>query len=307
MLGFSSSAWAASGDIFCNPGESNCWLYRGQFSSTPAYPSKSSSIRINPAAVPVEKGFGLEGITFKNQWDFSMVKGLGRVGAAISPSNGEESFFGPPGFELSPDYLERKIKQEKYGSQKITLATAFSLLSNKASGLKKAQLNLGVIGKYNRMTNSLWGGVGVNGIAGPLTFGYAISQDEYQIDLSSYGSDLKHNLRYSTETASVGIYLTSLAVDYSYLRIYPEDMDPLQVKLITASLILQRLIFTVANRREESDRPYYDPETKSLITQEVKEDRFVGLQISATSHLMIGCFYNYYLLREFSAGVTLFF
>ncbi len=128
----------------CNPFEEKCWL-KSNSSSSPAYPSKNSQIRINPSAVPVEKGFGVEAIVFQGGADLALVKGLGRVGAAVSPSNGEETFFGPPGPESDQDYLLRMQDKNKYNSQKVALATAFSVYSNKRSGLKRLNLSLGVI------------------------------------------------------------------------------------------------------------------------------------------------------------------
>lgn len=295
-------------DIFCNSGEEKCWFYRGGGkSSAPAYPTQNSSIQINPAAVPTEKGLGIEGIFYGSSPDFSIVKGNGRVGAAISPSNGEESFFGPPGFEYSGDYLNRKIARHKYQSQKYTLATAVNLLDNKKKSLQRFQLNLGVIGKYNRETEHTLPGGGITGVAGPVTFGYSYSKDETRIDYASLGLDFYQDIPFATEVVTIGLFLNSLAVDYSYLREYVEGSETTQVVVLTASLLLQRWILTLATRSEKSTRQAYDPETKTLVDREVKGDLFAGLQFSLGKKLMVGCFYNYYLLYELSAGLTLFF
>ncbi|NJM10030.1 MAG: hypothetical protein HC883_03850 [Bdellovibrionaceae bacterium] len=71
---------------------------------------------------------------------------------------------------------------EKYKSQKVSLATAVSLWRNKKSGLRRMAMNLGVIGKYNRETKSILPGAGISGVAGPFTFGYAYSKDEFFIE-----------------------------------------------------------------------------------------------------------------------------
>lgn len=296
----------ARADIFCNPGEDHCWRWAKRGSSSQAYPSKSSSIKINPSAVPVEKGFGAETIFYKGQLDFALVKGLGRVGAAISPSNGEETFFGPPGFEISADYLKRRLDKEKYPSQKLTLATAFTLLENKRKGLQRIQFNLGVLGKYNKATGHVLPGGGVSATIGPVTLGYAAGKDEYLVDYTSYGLDEKETFNYSTETYSAGIYLTSVALDYSILNVYADQMDKMTISLLTGSLIFSKWILTASERSEVSDRAYFDNSTQTLVTQKQKYEYFGGIQFSPTEHIMLSCFYNYYLLREVSVGLTLF-
>lgn len=299
----------------CNHADEYCGAIKGNRStSTPAYPTTSSGFKLNPAAVPVEKGLGVETLMYKGQFDFALVKGLGRVGAAISPSNNEETFFGPPGFETTPDFVERKELEDKYASQKYTLAGAFNVLSNKKRGLSRIDINLGVIGKYNRQTGSAWPGGGISGIAGPFTFGYSVYKDEYKISFPEEMGISPSLLRYKVETSSVGIFLTNLAVDYSVLRLFPEDVtalsdpnDPSVVSVLTASLIFSRGMLTVSQRTEESSRPVYDRETKQLLPDRKKTETFVSAQVSATDFLMIGAFYNYYLLNEVSLGATLFF
>ena len=284
----------------CNPLEEKCWL-KSNGSSSPAYPSKNSQVRINPSAVPVEKGFGIESILFQGGADLAVVKGLGRVGAAVSPSNGEETFFGPPGPEFADDYLGRMQTKKKYNSQKLALATGFSVYSNKKSGLKRLQLSLGVIGKYNRYTKTLSPGAGVSLVGGPFTLGYAVTKDEFFIDDNT-------KLKYQTATASAGIFLSSLALDYSVMKINSEDgSEPTTVNLLTGSLLLKRWILSLAGRQEESSRGAYDFENKTLVYDRFKHETFAGVQFALTPTLMIGCFHNYYLLRELSAGLTLFF
>lgn len=304
----------------CDHAKEYCGHFKGnRSSSSPAYPSTNASININPSAVPTDKGLGVETIHFKGEWDFALVKGLGRVGAAISPSNNEETFFGPPGFELPEDFLRRKEKQLKYPSQKFTLATAFNIFDNKKKGLQRFELNLGVVGKYNRFTSTVLPGGGLSGVFGPITFGYSVYRDSYQLDYARYGLDWKPEIRYTVETYSLGLSLNSLALDYSVLRLDSDDDDshhsgshhdndevPI-VSVATASLILRRAIATVSIRQEISDRPVYNSETRSLETKKVKGEIFGGAQVAVTEFLMLGAFYNYYVLREISVGATLFF
>lgn len=290
----------------CNPAKERCWLNKGNSTSSPAYPSKNSSININPSAVPVDDGFGIEALTYDGEWDFALVKGTGRIGAAISPTNGEEAFFGPPGLELNGEYLERKIEREKYESQKINLATAFNIYKNKKSGMRQFILTLGVIGKYNTVSEDIHPGGGVGMILGPLTLGYSLSQDKYVLEKDVYQLSEDIPVPYEIETVSVGIFLNSLALDYSELKMTYEDNELSRVSLITASLLLKRVILTASRRREDSYRPAYNFKTKSLEQQQFKYEYFGGVQVGVTKTIMLGAFYNYYLLREISFGLTWF-
>ena len=304
---FFALAFAAESEAgLCDHSYEFCGYVTGnRNSTTPASPTKSSSININPSAVPIEKGFGVETIAYKGAYDFSIVKGLGRVGAAISPSNTEETFFGPPGFELPEDFLERKIERNKYPSQKLTLATAFNIYENKKKDLKRFELNLGIMGKYNKVSSKAYPGAGITGIAGPITFGYSVYGDEFVIDYNLYGLDRKSSIQYAVETYSVGVFLSSIAIDYSVLRLVASDVAT--VSLLTATLVHRWGLFTIAARRELSNRPAYDYTTKTLESREKKEEAFAGAQVSLGKYFMVGGFYNYYALRELSLGATLFF
>ncbi len=291
----------------CNPQEEYCPdAYNSHQGSSPAYPSKSSSITLNPSAVPIEKGFGVETLVYKNSLDFSITRGNGRIGAAISPSNNEETFFGPPALELDSDYLTRMSEKTKYNSQKIALATAFAILKNNSSGYSHAQLNLGVIAKYNQVTKNVWPGAGLSAIAGPLSLGYSYSQDEQAFDTGLVGVP-PISVKSWTETYSAGLSLSSLALDYSHLTLHlTENDNPIIISQFVASLTAKQFILTAAQRIEDSARPAFDFSNKILITQQIKKEIFGGVQFSATSHILLGAFYNYYLLRELSFGVTLF-
>lgn len=237
-------------------------------SNTGGSPSSGGKIRVNPAAAPVEKGFGVETITYKGTFDFAIVKGLGRVGAAISPSNSEETFFGPPGIETDYDYLNRQIEKDKYKSEKYTLATAVNVFSNKKSGLKRFDINLGVMGKYNSQTKAMSAGGGLSGVLGPLILGYARYRDETLLEydyIPAPFSMAPETIKYDVETMSAGLFLGSVILDYSILRRLSES-HPSTVNLLTGTLLYKRLILTLAHRTEESERLVYDPETQTLST-----------------------------------------
>ncbi len=277
----------------------------GQASTNPSY---GNQIRINPSAVPTDKGIGLEGIMYGGETDFSIVQGLGRVGAAISPSNSEETFFGPPGFEMSDDFLERKQKGLKLPQQKYTLASAVNLIKKVDGGLKARSLQLGLMGRYNKLTKTISPGVGLNGTFGPLTFGASQYADETQVEDETFVPEERPVFKYQVKTYTGGLSLGSLLLDYSVLNVeVPQTGDVSTVKLLTASLLVKRMILTYSKRTEDSLRQSYNYATRQLETKQLKEDFFAGIQLNATNYLMVGLLYNYYLLHEYSLTATLFF
>ncbi|WP_374029560.1 hypothetical protein [Bdellovibrio bacteriovorus] len=270
-----------------------------------ASPSPGTQVKINPSAVPTDKGFGLEAIYHSVEPDLSLVRGNGRMGASLSPSNSEETFFGAPGFELSEDLLERKKEQKKYPNQKFTLATAFELAEKNGTGFRRYNLKLGAMAKYNKLTGTVNPGGGISGVLGPIAAGFSAYKDETQL---TYTGDLKTITKYNVQTYNVGLYLTSLILNYSHLRLEDEDKTYLAtVRLYTASLTMGKFILTAAKRTEQSPAPAYNYETETLEIQEIKEEYFGGVQYSLSKNFMMGALYNYYLLREASVTATLFF
>lgn len=292
----------------CDASRRYCGDVRGGGrSSRSASPSSGSAVRLNPSNVPVEKGFGIEGIYFDDAIDFSLVRGLGRVGAAISPSNSEETFFGPPGIELEDNYLERKQGKDRYESQKYTGAGAVNLLSSRGSGFKHFSLNLGLMGKYNKETEAIMPGGGLSGYWGPFSYGYSIYEDQTLLQSEpDFGVEQSEYLyKYKVQTFSGGIYFKGFIFDYSVMKMDGEL--PSTVTLLTGSVLLKRAVITLSSRNEKSDRKAYNYETTQLEEKEEKTDLFGGLQFKILKPLMIGAFYNYYLHREISLGATLFF
>lgn len=294
--------------LLCNPAQELCGFVKGQRTSgSPAKPSSSNNIRINPSAVPTNKMIGLEGIFYKGEVDVSLARGLGRVGAAISPSNSEETFFGPPGLESDSDLLARKRDATKYPSQKVTLATAATIFEKKGSGLSRISMNLGVMGKYHKYDGAVTPGGGVTLNVGPINVGYARYKDRSHVSMEDFGlPDVYSLTEFEVETISGGIFLGSLALDYSILQMYLPN-DRWEMRLATASIFVKRGIFTVAVRSEDSSRSSYSYALDTLATGRSKSETFLGAQLTAGSHFMIGAFYNYYAVREISLAATLFF
>lgn len=288
----------------------NCYLinecshYRRDSSASP---SRSTQLKINPSAVPTEKGWGVEGIYYDTEVDLALVRGNGRMGAALSPSASEETFFGAPGFEREDDYFIRKEERKKFPNDKITLATALEVINKKGSGHRRFSLRLGAMAKYNKLSQNLTGGAGVNVVWGPLTAGYSIYEDQTQLRSDIPAGD-PFLVKYGVQTYNVGLYLNSLILNYSNLRLQNEEKTyTARVDLYTASLSAGKFIFTGAYRREDSPRPEYNYEKKILEYKQFKEEYFGGLQYSATKNILVGGLYNYYLLREAAVTATIFF
>jgi len=305
LLLWNSQSLAAG--MGCYDGVENCDSSSGGGGGRSSSSSTTGGkVKINPAAVPTDSGFGIESITFKTSTDLGLVRGNGRIGAAISPTNSEETFFGPPGFSVFTDWLERKTNKEKFPSQKTTLATAVNIVQKKGSSLKSYNLKLGLMARYNKLTHSLTPGMGLNGALGPISFGASVYDDQTQLDdFDEFGGSITPVYRYQVRTHSVGIFLSALVLDYSHLELNTEDLAA--VDLYTASLFYKKFIFTASRRIENSLMPYYNFETQTIETKQIKEEVFGGVQYNFTKNILIGGLYNYYMLREFSLTATLFF
>lgn len=289
----------------------NCYLINECYhwrSSSSANPSSGSQLKINPSSVPTEKGWGIEAIQFKRDTDFSFVRGNGRMGAAISPANSEDTFFGAPGFEASWKLYDRKYDQNKFPNQKYTFATAVNLIDKNGSGLRRYYLKLGLMAKYNELSYNTTPGAGLSAAWGPLAVGYSMYDDQTLIDYGIYSTPPNELFKYKVQTYNGGLFLNALVLNYSNLRLESEDKSYLAtVHLYTASLSIKSLILTASKRVEDSPALSYDFELKQLETKQIKEEYFGGLQYNFSKNITLGALYNYYLLREYSATMTLFF
>lgn len=275
----------------------------GQTRSVSAAPSSSSRINLNPSAVPTQKSFGIEVIGYKGDGDFGIVRGFGRAGAALTPSNNDETFFGAPSFEYDSTFLIRKTKADKYQQRKYTLATAFNLYE-KGRGLKQIALNLGFLAKYNTVTKATNPGAGLSGIFGPFILGYSVYRDETLMQ-PGIETDPEQKIQSIIKTYSMGVYLTNLILDYSTLRI--QNTEPTTIDLATISFFIKKFILTASQRQEHSGRTSFNFREKSLEYNPHKVEYLYGVQFRVTPNFMVGALYNYYLLREASVSATLMF
>jgi len=304
LILFLSSKAKANFDLECYL-KNNC---ENRWTSTTSNPSTGSQIKINPSTVPLDVGFGIESLFYKDSVDLAVVHGTGRVGAAISPSNSEETFFGPPGYENFNDFLERKGLAKKYPNQKYTLAGAMRLIEKNGSGLNAYSLKLGAMVKYNKLTGGVMPGIGLNGVLGAITFGGSVYKDQTQLNDPVTGGEPYQRFNYQVTTYNLGLFLSSLVIDYSHLTLSdPDATDTSQVDLFTVSLFVKKFILTAAKRTENSARPYYNYATDLIENKQIKEDYFGGVQYSINKNFMIGGFYNYYLVQDLSFSLTIFF
>jgi hypothetical protein len=79
------------------------------------------------------------------------------------------------------------------------------------------------------------------------------------------------------------------------------------VSVFMASLMSKRSVYNLARRTEDSSRSGYNPSTKTLEIKQSKDDYFFGFQYRMTKTLMMGVFYNYFMLNELAFTGTLFF
>jgi hypothetical protein len=276
---------------------------RGIFTKRSAGPSKGDAVKLNPAEVPTERITGVETLLYKGAFDFALVKGLGRIGAAISPSNNDETFFGAPADEDLLGFEDRMISRTKYKSGKYAVATAVNLITNEGSGLRHFSLNLGVIGRYEVATTHIKPGVGVDAIMGPLYAAGSYYQDEVQINQFQGPGTLTLNT--TVTTISGGLSLDSVLIDYSLLQVSGDSEA--KATVVTIAGFVDRFILTVARREVISNKPAFDYSTQTLIPLTSKVEIFGGVQARVASFLVLGAFYNYYLLHEGSVGATVFF
>tara|TARA_Y100000385_G_C12971671_1_gene584308 strand:+ start:250 stop:450 length:201 start_codon:yes stop_codon:yes gene_type:complete len=66
-------------------------------------------------------------------------------------------------------------------------------------------------------------------------------------------------------------------------------------------------MFTFGTREEESPRETYDHDQEKMVSEKFKYDSFLGVQYALGNHFVLGLFNNYYLLDEWTLGVTFFF
>lgn len=262
-------------------------------------PSESSSYRINPSSIPVEKGIGGEVITASGMYDYGIVTGTGKIGAAVSPTSMQDTFFSNISIENPTEYIERKRRREEYKSQKITLAGGTRIFAKK---IKLLTPSIGVIAKYGNDSKKIHPGAGVSVNFGPINLGYSVNKDDYHETLSNT------TYEYTTTNTTFGVKFPYLAVDYSKVKNKNlANLNDTEVNILSMTFFWRDFMLTYASRKEISFRPQYDFELDTVNFIDEKREVFNGIQYTIKKRYIVGLFYNYFLNREYSVGLTVFF
>jgi len=268
-------------------------------SSGASIPSESNVYRLNPSAIPTEKGIGGEMVTWRGIYDYGIVTGTGKIGAAVSPTNMIDTFFANMSIENVVEYVQRKRERKTYESKKYTLATSTDIVKEKLNLIRPA---IGLIAKYGRGSKIFHPGAGLSLGLGPFNIGYALNKDDY------YSTILQQSFKFTTETFTFGVKIPYLAVDYSTVK--NKDLpgvDDATITILSTTLFWKSFMLTYASRKEVSYRPLYNYELDIGETVQEKREGFWGLQYSHKGKFLVGLFNNYFLYREWSIGFTMFF
>ncbi|OUR99564.1 hypothetical protein A9Q84_00660 [Halobacteriovorax marinus] len=263
-------------------------------------PTSSSSFS-SPASMASVKGFGVEAITWDG-FEFSFVTGNGKVGAGVSSSNSDDTFFGNTAKELTEDY-EGRIQSDngKYKSKKYTFATALSLYKTKKGFFS---INLGLIGKYVEETSNIHLGGGLGLSLGPLNLGYSRFKDEGTATTLDSNS-LRTATEFYVDSYSLGLNLPFITFDYTLFTNRISTVE--KVHIYSGGFFYRKFIFSYGRKLEISDRRKYDFENKAFYTYDRKWSSFAGVQYKFKKKWVAGLLSNYYLNQELSLILTGFF
>jgi hypothetical protein len=264
--------------------------------------STSGSAFSIPSSMADIKGFGLETII----WDGlegSIISGNGKVGAGVSSSNTDDTFFGNTAKEYTQDYIDRVVRKEggRYKFDKLSLGLATTLFQTKKKFVK---INAGIISKYISSTSNWHFGGSLSSSIGPLNLGYARFRDEGQKETLD-SSNQRQPLKFSVETYTLGLNLPYISFDYTMFdnKITPKN----RVEIYSAGFFYYKWMISYGRRVETSNRDAYDFEEKVFHDTQRKWSSFFGLQYRTSRKWVFGAMANYYLKNELSFVVTGFF
>jgi|SaaInlStandDraft_5_1057022.scaffolds.fasta_scaffold67401_2 hypothetical protein len=292
-------------------------------SSSASFPSSTTAALNNPSSLSMEKGFGLESILYKNVARIGIVSGSGRIGAAISKSPAEETFFSHYALESNNSFRQRKVSKDVHSPDNLSFAMAFNIFGKKKrTGL---QLDFGIIYKRNGAKEADYTGAGATlSLNKVFSIGYAVYDDVFYEDRRGQMIDIVDQYGQSTltyfdtsltnltdidvkvESLILGLKFGNLAIDHLTLKTTYQDnvFAPTYIKIFNTSLFYKKWIFSYGLREEESFREQYQDEVFS--SEKFKYDGFIGAQYALNKAILIGLYSNYYLLNELTMGMTIF-
>ena len=292
--------------IYCGGGTS-----RG--TSSQSLPSASSSAGLNPSTISKVKGFGIEAIYQPhNSVNLGVVSGTGKIGALISPTL-ENSFFGNRSIEIDDLFFQRRINKKQFENKKISFALGASFIRNRF-----IDFDLGVSLKRNPDIKKINTGFGGSLRIGPLNFGGYIYNDDVKLNLSNYinpyngflystiyGNNV-YQEKFTVKTLTVGTQIKKLTLDMGYLKTkYKFYNNETIIKIYSASYNYKSFLFNYSLRKELSDNLAF--ENNNLVIKRNKNEIYFGTQYSLSRSLVAGIQYNYFLLHELSASLTIYF
>ncbi len=285
-------------------------LRRNAFQSAP---TSSTASNLNPANTSFDKGLGVEALgQANNPILYGLISGTGKMGGALISGSPDNGFFGNRVPELPEEITKRTEEKHQFKNQKLTLALAGKLVSQKNLGL-----DAGLILKRHSELKKVNYGLGISGRIWLLHFGASAYQDDFFIDYtrtirdgtgSTYAQLYEEDSaseRFVVTTYTVGTRFSNFAVDYGLIK---SKLDfygtPTDIALLSASVYYKDLLLSFASRKETSAQTIFVE--GELDRAKEKSATYLGLQYSLNQHMIMGANYNYFLLKELSLTLTLF-
>lgn len=316
ILTLVSAAWAAPKDICDILDLPNCSGVSKQNRRTSNFslPSPATAANLNPANVSVDRGFGGE-VLFQanNPVSFNLVGGSGRFGGALISPTLENSFFGVRVPELDENFLKRNQDKKRFDTKKLNFALAGKIAREKNYGL-----DFGLLFKRHSEVKKIRTGFGLTGRAWIFNAGASFYKDDFWFDLKNtneastgtpysvlLGKD-SYDESFQVQTFSAGIKWKNLSLDYGKIVTdkYKFTDEIVEITIYTASLAWNNFLFNYGMRKEDSPTPKFQDDV--LKPARIKNSTYAGVQYSWWKPLVVGVHYNYFLLNEVSATMTIF-
>jgi hypothetical protein len=261
-------------DINCNRGPTHAKKNTGSGAST-----FGSAFNINPSSVPTEPSpYGLETIQSaippafgEKAYTFSLIKGFHKFGSAVTTGN-NNTFYGNDIVQRSQGYSTYDTfapsEPAKGTLPSFNVGTAFSLLENKS--IFNVAVSLGLSARYNHITNTMGGGMGLMIKSDYLILGAGFVNER----VSNYYPQI------AFYSATVGLRLLLLDLEYTYLQ-HSGGVSLGPVQIVTMTYTVGPIILTYALRWLDF---YYEGQ--------VAQGHF-ALQCQFSKHLSLGVMQNY--------------
>ncbi len=288
---------------------------RNRRTSNFSLPSPATAANLNPANISLDRGIGLETLfQANNPVAFNLVGGSGGFGGALISPTLENSFFGVRVPELDENFLKRNQDQKRFDSKKLNFALAGKITRQKNYGL-----DFGLLFKRHSEVKKIRTGFGLAGRAWIFNFGASFYKDDFWVDFKNT-VDASTGVPYSTlygkksydesfqvKTYSAGLKFRNVSIDMGKIITdkYKFTEEIVDITIYSASLAWRNWLFNYGMRTEDSITPKFKDD--KLVDGRIKKATYAGVQYSWWRPLVVGVHYNYFLLNEVSATMTLFY